>query len=88
MYYGTSSGNPQFLNTRVRDLETGEDTLIHEGSKGPTYLGEVSEDEKSFILIQIFANTYNNAFVKQGEAEQSYSRSRKGSYGDRRLICK
>ncbi|MBP3040078.1 S9 family peptidase [Bacillaceae bacterium Marseille-Q3522] len=68
LYYVTSIENPSFLNTRVRDLESGADTLLHKGEKGPTELVDVSEDEKSFIFIQIFANTYNNAYVQhEGE---------------------
>ena len=33
LYYTTSLANPNFLNTHVRDLETGKDILLEEGRK-------------------------------------------------------
>lgn len=67
IYYLTSKDNPSFMDTRVRDLKDVTDRLIHQGEKSPTYLGAVSEDEKSFAFLQIFANTYIKGFVKTGE---------------------
>ncbi|HEY4554470.1 MAG TPA: S9 family peptidase [Bacillaceae bacterium] len=67
VYYMTSSGNPQFLNTRMRDLESGKDTLVHEGDKGPTYLTEVSDDEQSQVYLQMFANTNIKGYLRRGE---------------------
>ncbi|MET3684128.1 dipeptidyl aminopeptidase/acylaminoacyl peptidase [Alkalibacillus flavidus] len=64
LYYNTSKGNPSFLNTYVRDLETGEDTLLHEGSGGATFLSAVSEDEEKLVFTTLYANTYILSFVK------------------------
>ncbi|WP_188207483.1 S9 family peptidase [Alkalibacillus aidingensis] len=63
LYYMTSKDNPNFLNARVRDLESGQDKLVNEGEQGPTYLAAVSEDEQSLVFTQTFANTYSVAFV-------------------------
>ena len=67
LYYFTSEGNPMFLNTRVRDLETGEDELLNEGESAVTVLANVSDNEEAFVYIRIFANTYVVGFIKVGE---------------------
>jgi len=58
IYYVTSEDNPSFMNTRVRNLATGEDELLNEGDKAPTTLIAVSPDEQSFVYLQTYANTY------------------------------
>lgn len=67
LYYVTSEGNESFLNARVRNLEDNSDTLLHEGEAGTTYLAAVSEDEKTFVYMRLFANTYIQLFVKDGD---------------------
>ncbi|MEN2768883.1 S9 family peptidase [Ornithinibacillus xuwenensis] len=67
VYYLTSEGNSNFLNTRVRNLEDNSDTLVNEGEKGPTYLAAVSEGEDVFVYMRLLANTYIQLFVKDGE---------------------
>ncbi|MBS3681276.1 S9 family peptidase [Ornithinibacillus massiliensis] len=67
LYYVTSEGNPNFLNTRVRNLEDNTDTLLHEGEDGSTYLAGVSEKEDVFVYMRLFANTYIQLFVKEGD---------------------
>ncbi|MFJ7936051.1 S9 family peptidase [Sporosarcina sp. NPDC096371] len=67
IYYVTSEDNPSFLNTRVRNLENGEDTLLNEGEKSTTELATVSENEQACVYLQSFANTYVVGFVKVGE---------------------
>ncbi|WP_010099557.1 alpha/beta hydrolase family protein [Ornithinibacillus scapharcae] len=67
LYYVTSEGNPSFLNARVRNLEDNSDTLLHEGEAGTTYLAAVSEDENTFVYTRLFANTYIQLFVKDGD---------------------
>lgn len=67
VYYVTSEGNPNFLNARVRNLEDNSDTLLHEGEAGPTYLAGVSEKEDVFVYTRLFANTYIQLFVKEGD---------------------
>ncbi|RKQ29059.1 S9 family peptidase [Oceanobacillus halophilus] len=72
IYYMTSDDNPNFLNARVRDLKDGLDTLLNEGEISPTVLAAVSKDEKAFVYIRSFANTYNIGFVKTADDETQY----------------
>lgn len=67
LYYVTSEGNPNFLNTRVRNLEDNTDTLLHDGADGSTYLAGASEKEDVFVYMRLFANTYIQLFVKEGD---------------------
>ncbi|MDQ0159373.1 S9 family peptidase [Alkalibacillus salilacus] len=64
LYYYTSKGNPSYLNTYVRDLESGHDTLLHEGDGGATFLSTVSNDEEAVVFTTLYANTYMLSFVK------------------------
>ncbi|GAB3057630.1 S9 family peptidase [Salinicoccus sesuvii] len=64
IYYMTSKGNESFLNTEVYDIETGEKKTLHEGERGPTYLVDVSNDEKHTAHLQLLANTYILGFIK------------------------
>lgn len=67
VYYMTSNGNPTYLNTRVRNLEDGSDTLLLEGEGGATELAAVSDNEKALVYSRAFANTYVTSFVKFGD---------------------
>ncbi|WP_282020594.1 S9 family peptidase [Planomicrobium okeanokoites] len=67
VYYMTSNGNPTYLNTRVRNLEDGSDTLLLEGEGGATELAAVSDNEKALVYSRAFANTYVTSFVKIGD---------------------
>lgn len=67
LYYTTSAANPNFLNTHVRNLETGEDTLLEEGHEAPTYLTAVSKNEEFFIYTKMYSNTHQKAFLKTDE---------------------
>ena len=67
VYYGTSEENPSYLNTRVRNLQNGEDTLLNVGEISPTQLAAVSENEEASVYLRAFANTYVVGFVKIGE---------------------
>ncbi|MRG85737.1 S9 family peptidase [Salinibacillus xinjiangensis] len=71
VYYNTSEGNPSFLNARVRNLEDQTDKLLNEGQKSPTELTAVSDDEKAFVYLRAYANTYVIGFVKAGDEEYS-----------------
>ena len=66
LYYVTSEENPSFLNTRVRDLKSGTDTLLNSGEGSPTYLAAVSENEEVSVYIKMHANTYVIGIVKVG----------------------
>ncbi|WP_223700028.1 S9 family peptidase [Sutcliffiella deserti] len=63
LYYTGSKNNKTYLNTYCYDLETKEETLIVEGESASTYLVDVSEDEKKYLLLKHFANTYTLAYV-------------------------
>lgn len=63
IYFVTTSGNAQFLNSYVMDLETKEATLLLEGTDAPTFLFTVSPSEKAFISIKEFGNTYALGYV-------------------------
>ncbi|HSI67602.1 MAG TPA: S9 family peptidase, partial [Planococcus sp. (in: firmicutes)] len=67
LYYMTSNGNPTYLNTHVRNLEDGSDTLLLEGEGGATQLSAVSDNERAFVYSRAFANTYVTSFVKLGD---------------------
>ncbi|PKH10225.1 S9 family peptidase [Planomicrobium sp. MB-3u-38] len=67
VYYMTSNGNPTYLNTRVRNLEDGSDTILLEGEGGATELAAVSDNEKALVYSRAFANTYVTSFVKIGD---------------------
>lgn len=63
LYYVTSAGNPNYLNSRRRDLETGEDVLLYSGEEATSYLVAVSPDEKSFVIGKLYSNTYQTAHL-------------------------
>lgn len=67
LYYQTSEGNPNYLNTRMRDLKKEEDVLIHQGENAPTYLAAVSKEENVLVYLQLMANTYINLFIEKDE---------------------
>ncbi|MFD1031325.1 S9 family peptidase [Metaplanococcus flavidus] len=67
LYYVTSNGNPTFLNSHVRNLEDGTDTLLHEGEGGATQLVAVSDNEEAIVYSRALANTYVTSFVKIGD---------------------
>lgn len=67
VYYMTSNGNPTYLNSRVRNLEDGSDTLLLEGEGGATNLSAVSDNEGAFVYSTAFANTFVTLFVKIGD---------------------
>ncbi|WP_342504752.1 S9 family peptidase [Sporosarcina sp. FSL K6-2383] len=67
LYYVTSEENPSFLNTHVRELENGGDTLLNVGEVSHTELAAVSENEQASVYLRAFANTYVVGFVKVGE---------------------
>ncbi len=69
IYYMTSKDNPSFLNTHVRELASGKDTLLNVGEVSPTTLSAVSPNETNYVYSRQFANTYVTAHVKVGDEE-------------------
>jgi len=66
LYYYTSRGNPQFLNSHRLDLETGADELLHTGEGSTTFLAAVSPEGDAFTTLQMFSNTVNRAYLHRG----------------------
>src|SRR5699024_7140786 len=64
VYYTSSKGNDSYLNSYVYDIETKEETLLHEGEGGPTHLVDVSQDEENSVYVTAYANTYMIGFIK------------------------
>lgn len=68
IYYNTSKGNENYLNSCVYNLDTGEHEIILEGEESATFISDVSPDEKSVAYIKFLANTYALGMVqKDGE---------------------
>lgn len=63
LYYVTSEDNPNFLNLRKRNLETGEDELLRSGQDAANFIASVSPQEDSFVFVNAFSNTYQQAYV-------------------------
>ena len=71
IYYTSSKGNPSYLNSYVYDIETEEETLLHEGEGGATHLVDVSQDEENSLYLTAYANTHMIGFIKT-ETEIEY----------------
>lgn len=70
LYYMTSKDNPNYLNTRRMNLETGEDELLHQGEEVTCNLVAVSSDEQAYVILNLYSNTYQTAYVyRNGESE-------------------
>ena len=68
IYYTGTKGNPTFLNTYCYNLETEEETVVLEGEGAATYLVDVAKNEKSYITLKHFANTFSLGYlVEKGE---------------------
>lgn len=67
LYYVTSQNNPNFLNSRMYNLRTKEDELLHEGEETMSMLEAVSPNEQKLIIQKRYANTYAIGYLKQGE---------------------
>lgn len=64
LYYSTTAGNSTYLNSLVYDIESGKEKKLIEGSIAPTFIATVSPEEKSFVYIKSFGNTYSLAYVQ------------------------
>ncbi|CAH1212840.1 S9 family peptidase [Paenibacillus sp. JJ-223] len=71
LYYITSAGNPNFLDSRIMNLRTGEGALLHKGEGTTSMLAAVSPDENSHVVIKIYSNTYQTAHLYRNGKEQA-----------------
>ena len=62
LYYASNHENPQFYNNYIRDLSTGTDTLLLEGTDVPTIIIQVSPQETAWIALKSYANTHMTAW--------------------------
>ncbi|WP_138495156.1 S9 family peptidase [Paenibacillus pinistramenti] len=69
LYYTTSKDNANYLNSRLLNLKTGEDRLLYTGKEAPTFLEAVSPEEDRLVLVKMFANTHQQAFVLENGEE-------------------
>ncbi len=67
IYYASDRENPSFFNNYRLDLHSGKEELLVKGEGGATYIAQVSLDEKIWVVLKLFANTYIAGFVVQGE---------------------
>lgn len=67
LYYSSSKGNPQFMNTYVQHIETGEQHLLLEGKEALTAIEAVSPNEETLLYVKFYANTYSLLYAKQGD---------------------
>jgi len=90
IYFGSSEGNPQCLNTFVYDLQKEEQTLLHEGEGVPNFVTAVSEDEQSLVVVKMFANTFKVGYIKDLKTDKltalSKSPNEVHSFGDAAFI--
>jgi protease II len=71
IYYTSTKNNETFLNIYCYDLETEEETLVIEGDEAASFLVAMDDEEKNFVYVKHFANTYAPGFIFQDG--QSYS---------------
>jgi dipeptidyl aminopeptidase/acylaminoacyl peptidase len=69
LYYTSTKDDPTYLKAYCYDLETGTEKIVLEGKDASTYLVNVSPEEKSFLYLKHFANTYTLGFVKRDEED-------------------
>jgi dipeptidyl aminopeptidase/acylaminoacyl peptidase len=68
LYYSSTKGNHTFLNSYCYNLATEEEEILLTGEGAATFLSDFSPEEKSFMYIKQFANTYTLGYVrKDGE---------------------
>lgn len=66
LYYCTSQGNPQFLNSYRYDLETGEQELLYTGEGATTFLVTVAREGDAFVTAEALSNTMRFVYLHTG----------------------
>jgi len=80
LYYSGTKGNPTYLNSYIYNIETKEETLILEGKEVPTFIESVCPEEKSYVYIKQFGNTYSLAYVRVGTEDYLMTPETKEQY--------
>ncbi|MDA8194246.1 MAG: prolyl oligopeptidase family serine peptidase [Thermaerobacter sp.] len=63
IYYSTDRDNPQFLNICRYDLETDREEVLHVGEGASAALVAVSPDERSYVYVMHFSNTFQVPYL-------------------------
>ncbi|MEW9501093.1 S9 family peptidase [Jeotgalibacillus marinus] len=66
LYYTSNKDDQTYLKSYCYDVTTGEEEVIIHGEGAATYLVTKSPNEKNFIYLKHFANTYTLAYAKVG----------------------
>ncbi|MBA4492804.1 S9 family peptidase [Paenactinomyces guangxiensis] len=66
LYYYSNKENNTFFNSYCYHIGEDREEVVIEGKDVPTYLGGVSDDEKTLVFYKFFSNTYIPAYVKRG----------------------
>ncbi|UHA75550.1 S9 family peptidase [Paenibacillus sp. 481] len=64
VYYITSEANPQFLNTRCYDIESGQNELLIQGEDAVTFASAISPNEQLIAYVKHLANTFTPGYVR------------------------
>ncbi|PPA69256.1 S9 family peptidase [Jeotgalibacillus proteolyticus] len=69
LYYTSTKEDATFLKSYGYNIETEEEETVIDGEGSATFLVTKSPDEKKFIYVKHFANTYALAYAKTGDGE-------------------
>jgi dipeptidyl aminopeptidase/acylaminoacyl peptidase len=65
LYYTSSKDDPTYLKAYCYNLEIEEEVVVVDGESAGTFLVTTSPEEKGFLYLKHFANTYALAYVKR-----------------------
>lgn len=69
LYYTSTKDDETYMKGYRFNLETEEEEVIVHGEGGMTVLVDKSPEEKSFLYMKAFSNTYQLYYVKTGEED-------------------
>lgn len=69
LYYTSNKEDQTFLKTYCYNVESEKEEVIIHGEGAATYLTAKSPDEKNFVYLKHFANTYALAYAKYGDED-------------------
>ncbi|MGP4060645.1 S9 family peptidase [Halobacillus sp. H74] len=69
LYYTSNKDDEMYMKGYCYDLASEDEEVIVHGEDAPTFLLDTSPEEKSFLYLKAFANTYSLAYVKRGDED-------------------
>ncbi|QAS52101.1 S9 family peptidase [Halobacillus litoralis] len=69
LYYTSNKDDETYMKGYCYDLASEDEEVIVHGEDAPTFLLDTSPEEKSFLYLKAFANTYSLAYVKRGNED-------------------